>query len=127
MSQSIIDKPWTKYWIKKFKTDIEYGDKRFKRIKKGYPYFEIDNELIDIVELDDFIKIEPNRFPLFIGSQFGIHPKLNEISDFFNGEKVIAVLSKSVLSGSVSGLSLHKINKNDKKFIPNKIQHYGNV
>ena len=114
-------KPWTKCWIKNFKNDQEHGQKRFKRLCKGYPPFEIDEALIDVVEFEEFIKIEEQRIPLFIGSQFGINPRIDKIPQFFNGEKVIAILGKSLLSGHVTGLSLHQIGKNDKKFKLNKI------
>ena len=115
------DNPWTKYWIKNFKNDLDHGQKRFKRLNKGYPPFNIDEAIIDIVEFEEFIKIEEQRIPLFIGSQFGISPRIDEIPQFFNGEKLIAILGKSLLSGHVAGLSLYQIGKNDKKFKFNKI------
>lgn len=120
------DKPWTKYWIKNFINDQDYGQKRFKRLKKGYPRFEIDEAIIDIVEFEEFIKIEEQRIPLFIGSQFGINPRIDEIPRFFNGEKLIAILNKSLLSGHVAGLSLYQIGANDKKFKFNEICYYEN-
>lgn len=118
------DKPWDKYWINKFKNDQEHGQKRFKRLDKGYPPFEIDKALIDIVEFEEFIKIEEQRIPLFIGSQFGINPRIDDIPELFNGRKLIAVLSKSLLSGHVSGLTVYQIEKNEKKFNFNKVEHY---
>ena len=120
------DKPWTKYWIKNFMNDQDHGQKRFKIINKGYPPFEIDKTLIDIVEFDEFIKIEEQRIPLFIGSQFGIDPRIDDIPQFLNGQKLIAILGKSMLSGGVAGLSLYQIGKNDKKFKYNKIGIYEN-
>jgi hypothetical protein len=121
------DKPWTKYWIKSFLKDQQHGQKRLKRLEKGYPLFEIDEALIDIVEFDEFIQIEERRIPLFIGSQFGIHPNLDNIPQFFNGEKLIAILGKSLLSGHVDGLSLYQIGKNEKKFKFDKIGYYKNI
>ena len=91
------DRPWTKYWIKKFKNEQHNGKKRFKRLDKDYPPFEIDQSLIDIVEMEEFIKIEEQRIPLFIGSQFGINPKIDDMPEFFNGRKLIAILGKSLL------------------------------
>ncbi len=120
------DKPWTKYWIKKFKNSQEHGQKRFKRLDEGYPPFEIDKALIDIVEMEEFIKNEEQRIPLFIGSQFGINPNIDDMPEFFNGRKLIAILSKSVLSGHVSGLTVYQIEKNEKKFNFNKVEHYKN-
>jgi hypothetical protein len=121
------DKPWTKYWIKSFLKDQQHGQKRLKRLEKGYPPFEIDEALIDIVEFDEFIQIEERRIPLFIGSQFGIHPSIDNIPQFFNGEKLIAILGKSLLSGHVAGLSLYQIGKNEKKFKFDKIGYYKNI
>lgn len=120
------DKPKAKYWIKNFKNDRVHGYKKFKRLNVGYPRFEIDKAIIDTVEFEEFLNIEEQRIPLFIGSQFGIYPRIDEIPNFFNGRKVIAILSKSLLSGHVSGLKLFQIEKNDKKFTYNEIRLYKN-
>lgn len=120
------DKPWTKYWIKKFQMDVNFGNKRLKRLENGYPPFEIDDNLIDTVDLKSFITDEEDRIPLFIASQFGIHPSIKSIPDFFNGPKMIAVLSKSLLSGNVHGLSIHLIQENDKASKSNVIAKFLN-
>jgi len=117
-------RPWTTSWIDAFLKDKEHGQKKFKRLETGYPDFDIDKSLIDIVSLEDFIKKEDHRIPLFIGTQFGVYPRIDNVPDFLNGEKICAILGKSVLSGCVSGLSLHQIEKNDTKFKYNKIQYY---
>ncbi len=121
------DRPWTKYWIKNFKKDEDHGQKRFKRLNVSYPRFEIDEALIDIVEFEEFISIEKQRIPLFIGSQFGMSPGIKNMPEFFNGRKLIAILNKSLLSGCVSGLNLYQIEENEKKFNYNKVKHYKNV
>lgn len=121
------DKPWTKYWIKNFKNDQDYGQFRFKRLNKDYPSFEIDEVIMDVVEFEEFMKIEEQRIPLFIGSQFGISPGIDNMPDFFNGRKLIAILSKSLLSGHVNGLTLYQIEENEKKFSSKKIRHYENA
>ncbi len=120
------DTPWTKYWIKKFKNEELNGQKRFKRLNKGYPPFDIDQSLIDIVEMEEFIKIEEQRLPLFIGSQFGISPNIDDMPEFFNGRKLIAILNKSLLSGHVSGLIVYQIEENEKKFNYKKVESYKN-
>ena len=107
-----------KYWIKKLKNDPVYGTIRFKKLETGYPPFDIDDDLIDTVDMDEFLRIEQDRIPLFIGSQFGIHPKIREIRHFFNGKKRWAILSKSLLSGMVSGLSIYQIEQNAKFNLP---------
>jgi hypothetical protein len=115
------------FWIDNFINDRNYGHMRFKRLEKGYPPFVIDDELIDTVEFEEFIKIENDRIPIFIGSQFGINPRIKEIPNFFNGIKLIAILSKSLLSGCVNGLTLYEINENDTTFdLKNKVGKYLN-
>ncbi len=115
-----------KYWIKKFKNDPQNLNIKFKSPFMGSIPFEIDEDIFDRVELEEFVKIEQNRIPLFLGSQFGIAPRINEIPDFFNGEKIIAILAKSMLSGHVSGLTIYKIYENEKQFHPHKIEFYSN-
>jgi hypothetical protein len=63
----------TNYWIRHFKQNPDYGHLRFKKfdkVKYGYPPFDFDESLIDIVDLETFTKVEDNRIPLFIGTQF---------------------------------------------------------
>ena len=120
------EKPWTKYWLKNFKNDRYWGQKRFKRLENGYPHFEIDESLIDNVSFDDFIKIEEHRIPLFIGSQFGINPRIDDMSEFFNGRKLVAILEKSLLSGQVYGLTIYGIEENVKKFDHRKLISFKN-
>lgn len=114
------EKPWTKYWIARFKSDSQFGHMRLKRLNVGYPPFDIDEDLVDWVDLEEFIRIEENRLPLFIGSQFGIHPNLNELPNFYNGEKLIAILGMSLLSGCVAGLSIYRLNESDYGFSGNR-------
>ena len=118
------DKPWNKHWTKRFKKDATNSHKRFKKLSIGYPKFDIDKEIIDTVEFDEFIRIEKQRIPLFIGSQFGIYPRLNDMPNFFNGDKAFAILSKSLISGNVSGLSLYEYKLEKNKYY--KIHHYEN-
>ena len=113
----MTDSPWTKHWIVKFLKDPVYGRNRFKIVASGYPQFEITESLIDLVGVDEFSFIEKNRIPLFIGTQFGIFPEVNEMPYFFNGEKIIAILSKSLFSGHVAGLSLYRIKETDNEIV----------
>jgi hypothetical protein len=115
-----------RFWIQKFKSDPQNLNVKFKSIFKGNLPFEIDDDIFDRVELEEFVKIEQNRIPLFLGSQFGIAPRINELPEFFNGEKIIAILAKSMLSGHVSGLTMYKIHENEKQFHPHKIEFYSN-
>ena len=112
-------KKHTTYWIEHLRQDKKFGHLRFKLLEDkgcgGYPPFDIDQSLIDKVKLDDFVKIEKNRIPFFVGSQFGINPWIDKIPNFFNRPKIIAVLGKSLLSGHVAGLSIYKVYKDDKR------------
>lgn len=121
--------PWLKYWIKRLEQDEQYGNIRLKILNEGFNRLNIKPnsiDIIDIVEVDEFIKIDLIRLPLFIGTQFGIYPRIESVPNFFNGEKVIAILGKSVLSGVIAGLSLYQIDKNDTDFTHNKIKYFEN-
>jgi hypothetical protein len=105
-------KPQTTYWIKHFKQNSEYGYLRFKKLTKGfagYPTFEFDETLIDEVDIDTFIKKEESRIPLFIGTPMGLYPALYEIPNFLSEDKIVAILSKSLLTGHVAGLRFYRI------------------
>ena len=72
----------------------------------------ITNEIADCVELDEFLKIEENRIPLFTGSQFGIFPKTEEIFKDDGEKRTIGILGQSMLSGWVTGISLYSFSNN---------------
>ncbi len=115
------------YWMKNFIQNPQFGKKRFKRIANNFPdKVELDDTYVDLVDIEDFIKIEDERIPLFIGTQFGIYPHFEDIPNFFNGKKLVAILGKSLLSGVVSGLSLYEIGENDKEFSHDKIAVFYN-
>lgn len=120
------------YWIKHFKQDKEFGHLRFKRLEDkehgGYPPFYIDESLLDKVGLDVFVKIENDRIPFFVGAPlFGINPRPDEIPNFFNGRKIIAVLSRSSFNSKiVAGLSIYKVYRGDKRDWL-KLARFGNM
>jgi hypothetical protein len=100
------------YWIKHFKQNPEYGHLRFKKLDKGfsgYPPFEFEETLLNVVDLGTFIKKEENRIPLFIGIPMGLFPRLYEISNFLSEDKTVAILGKSLLTGHVAGLGIYQI------------------
>jgi hypothetical protein len=107
------DKYNSKTWIAKFKKDERFGHLRFKKLEKGYPLFDIDEDLIDVVDPDVFNQIEKNRLPFVVGSQFGLNPRIHDLEGFFNGDKYIAVLAKSLLSGTVNGLHIYHIKEGE--------------
>jgi len=110
--QGVTMKKHTTYWIKHFRQNKEFGHLRFKLLKDkehgGNPPFDIDESLIDEVGLDDFVKFEENRIPFFVGTQHGIYPRIDEIPNFYSEDKIIGILGKSLLSGHIGGLSIHK-------------------
>lgn len=122
---------WARYWIARLKVDPDYSKKRFK-IPKGNSYSQhlyFDPDLVDRVSDEEFLSIEADRIPLGLGCQFGIHPRMiqDENSPFYNGEKLVALLAKSVLSGNVAGLKIYKIVKEDKKFKHRVVEFFPNT
>lgn len=120
------DRPWLTYWISNLQKDPIYSGIRFKKLENGYPPFVIEESLVDVVSKEEFVRIEERRLPLFIGSQFGIHPEMTKIPDFFNGHKLVAILAKSLLSGMVDGVSIYEIGADEKVFTKNKIYRISN-
>lgn len=95
------------YWESHYLKDTTYGNVGFKKLQNGgYPQFTIAEIPIDQVDLQIFLKPETERIPLIIGTQFGFFPRLTQIPGLFHEPRVIALLSKSVLSGSVAGLTI---------------------
>jgi len=89
----------------------EFSKIRFKRFKigySGYPPFNFDANILDIVDLETYISIETNRIPLLIGTQFGVYPSIKNIPDFLKNKRIIAILHKSLLSGHVAGLGIYE-------------------
>lgn len=97
-------------WVKRLLMNEKYRKVRFKKLNIGYPPFHFPKELIDTVSMVEFKRNEDQRIPLFIGSQFGIFPNPEKIPWFFNSNKVVAILSKSLLSGVVYGLKIFWVN-----------------
>lgn len=106
--KNLVEKyPYCLYWVDCLKMDKRWTNIRFKKLETGYPPFVLYPFLFDVVSLEDFITPEENRMPLFIGSQFGIHPRLENIfTNKEDGEIIIAILNKSLLSGHVAGLKI---------------------
>jgi len=97
-------------WIKHFKQNPEYGHLRFKKLDNGfsgYPTFYFDETIIDEVDLDAFSKNEKTRIPLFIGTPMGLYPRLYDIPNFLDEDRLVAILGKSLLTGHVAGLRIY--------------------
>jgi hypothetical protein len=102
------------HWLWHLEGNSAYQVLRFKKLDNGfygYPPFDISESYLDVVDLKTFIKKEPDRLPLFIGTQFGLYPYLYDYKAFYNEDKIIAVLGYSILTGIVSGLRLIEVNK----------------
>jgi len=97
-------------WLKHFKDNKQFSHFRFK-IPQSKHYIDIDKDLIDIVDKETFLKIEENRIPLFLGTQFGVYPQY-DIKEIAHQSRIIAILGKSLLSGNVSGVTFYKLRKN---------------
>lgn len=105
------------WWEYHYLQDPTYSSVGFKTlVDGGYPRFTIKEIQIDEVDKNDFMKPEVDRVPLIIGSQFGFFPRLNRINGFFLEPRIIALLSKSVLSGCVAGLTICLITDNAKSW-----------
>ncbi|MBI6115982.1 hypothetical protein [Salegentibacter maritimus] len=95
---------------------------KFKMLASGYPGFDFPEDLVEEVDLSGFYETEENRFPLYIGTQFGIFPR-DFPEETFEGKK-IAVLNKSLLSGLQTGIIIYEI-RNGKRIEIQKISLEG--
>ena len=60
------EEPWLKYWVKRLLEDKYYGNIRLKILNEGFDRLNIKPnsiDIIDIVEVDEFIKIDLIRLP----------------------------------------------------------------
>jgi|GEM_PF-1050610 len=97
----------TSWWESHLLNDEVYKDIRFKTLKGAqYVPYNISVVAVDHVGREEFLHGEDKRLPLIIGTQFGFFPRLNTIPGFYLEPRVVALLSKSVLSGSVAGMSI---------------------
>ncbi len=99
-------------WFFKFKLNIEFGHLRLKCLAPGYghgyPPFDLDKKYYDTVDIETFNKIEEDRIPLFVGLPIaGVNPKMERITGFFNGRKLVGVLGRSSFSSLVGGFSIY--------------------
>ncbi len=103
-------------WMLSLQAHNYFSEIRFKVLKNFSLRFNIDTRFVDLVDRNTFNKIEDDRIPFFLGTQFGIYPRIDEMPVFFNGEKLVAFLNKSLLSGHVSGLNIYQILDDDTCF-----------
>ncbi|MBT4418847.1 MAG: hypothetical protein HOC81_01385 [Candidatus Marinimicrobia bacterium] len=97
----------TSWWESHLLNDEIYGNIRLKTLDGGqYVPYNISSILVEPVDLDAFLKEDDKCLPLLIGTQFGFFPRLNSIPGFYLEPRIVALLSKSVLSGNVAGMSI---------------------
>ena len=66
----------------------------------------ISEDYIEKGSLSEYVKVEENKIPLFIESQYGITPDINHL--LIDGEKrIIAVIHKAKYSSFVFSLTLY--------------------
>ena len=113
-----IEKPWTLYWLKKMQKEEGWANLRFKQLitNSGYPQFTMPEERIDRVDHEAFMKDEPDRLPLFIGTQFGVAPWY-PLQGNGRGLKAFAVLGQSGLSGVVAGVRVYSCEKGVEELV----------
>ncbi len=100
-------KQLSSWWESHFIHDEIYGDIKLKKLDGAqYLPYKISSVIVETVELNDFLKLEDGRLPFLVGTQFGFFPRLNTINGFFLEPRIIALLSKSALSGNVAGLTI---------------------
>jgi hypothetical protein len=63
--------------------------------------------------MDTVTQFEKNHLPFLVGSPFGLNPRIHDPKGFFIDEKYIAVLAKSLLSGTVNGLHIYHIKEGE--------------
>jgi hypothetical protein len=104
----------TSWWESHLLSDEIYRTIRLKKLDGGqYVPYNVSSILVKPVGIDLFLKIEEKYLPLIIGTQFGFFPRLNTIPRFYFEPRVVALLSKSALSGNVAGLSICLISGHD--------------
>lgn len=105
------------YWVQTFLTESNFKNLRLKKPKSGMPETFLPKKIAYEVEKDEHIRPESGRLPFFLGTQFGIIPKItDEMLEELEGQ-LIAVLGKSLLSGCVAGLELSIIHKGERRKI----------
>lgn len=112
-----FEKETTLYWLPRLLADDTWRNIRFKCLKDAVNYqYNIPDFMIDSVSENEFQEKESERIPLFIGSQFGYKPNL-ESTLTPNDKQIVAILAKSVLSGTVFWLSIHRYSNKQRQLI----------
>ena len=85
---------------------LEYGHYKLKWLSNFNLEYLISEDYIEKGSLSEYVKVEENKIPLFIESQYGITPNINHL--LIDGEKrIIAVIHKAKYSSFVFSLTLY--------------------
>jgi len=94
----------------RFKRDKTYGHLRLKQLKTYQDLFHrisFDGlSEIEFVDNRELVKIQKRRIPFFLWTTCGMIPGIDKIPGFFNGNKLIAILEKSILNAGVGCLCI---------------------
>ena len=94
--------PHYRYCFENFRSSQLGKVFRFKALKRSR-MLPVPDDMVDYVDEETMRLIEQTRIPLFLGTQFGIWPGINNVFTD-DVERMIAIYSRSALSGHVSGL-----------------------
>jgi len=98
-----------KYWLDQLKADKDFGCIRLKRLV-GPNTGKVDREpFFDWVNMEEFLLVEHDRLSVFLGTQFGVYPRVKDLLGFLDTDRHYAILGMSVLSGHVSGLAIYSV------------------
>ena len=100
---------------RKLRASPLYADLSFKRLSGIYLDSVIKDNSVVQVSLEVFVSRDL-RVPLFLGTQFGLHPRLKDIGPLQDG-KIAAILCKSVLSGLISGVKFCSYDLAEGRFL----------
>jgi hypothetical protein len=84
-------------------------NKRLKKLNIDYPVIQDPNEWIDVVDWEEFVKNEANRIPLLVANGWGLWPKAIPNENFFQEERIVALLHIYPLSGCIIGCEVYKL------------------
>ena len=101
-----LEQSHTLLWYQELKYHPHWKHYSFKKLDCEYPPYKAPLGLITEVEIKEFSKQEGLVLPFFLGTQFGIFPKVKEVFEGIEEPVLLAILKKSILSGCVAGLSI---------------------
>lgn len=104
MNENCLKQPHTLQWTQGLRNHPHWKNFRFKKINSGYPQFNFPSNLIVQSKPEQFWKKEDYVMPLFVATQFGTFPKIDDVHEMPEEPLLIAKLHKSLLSGVVAGL-----------------------